>query len=168
MSSIRFLRRIRSRYVATVMMAALGWKYRQKLIDKVRHSPAVDDRTAVSDTTTVTDLLAGSRSEGYDTQFQALPDGEIRCGKCSQKRAASEYSFDALRRMEGASDPDDAQAVLAVHCPACGAPGSMVLNYGPTASPEDSDVLAAMRDNRGGSKVETGTSPGEMIAHEPT
>ena len=42
-----------------------------------------------------------------------------------------------LRRLEGASDPDDMLAVVAVECANCGLRGSLVLNYGPTATEDD-------------------------------
>jgi hypothetical protein len=54
----------------------------------------------------------------------------------------------SLRRMEGASDPADMMAVVALECGVCGASGTMVLGYGPTASDVDSDVLRALQDGR--------------------
>ena len=46
-----------------------------------------------------------------------------------------------LRRLEGASDPDDMLALAALVCAQCGTRGSLLLNYGPSASPEDAGVL---------------------------
>jgi hypothetical protein len=53
-----------------------------------------------------------------------------------------------LRRLEGASDPDDLVAVVGLVCPVCGARIAAVLHYGPTASAAEADVLAALDCNR--------------------
>ena len=58
--------------------------------------------------------------------------------------AAAEIPVLDLRRLEGASDPDDMLAVLALECPNCGLRGSLVLNYGPTATEEDAAVLLGL------------------------
>lgn len=52
----------------------------------------------------------------------------------------------ALCRVEGASDPDDMAAVVAVVCPRCSAKDALVLGYGPAASGADADVLLALPD----------------------
>jgi hypothetical protein len=114
-----------------------------------------------SDNTTVSSMVAVSADAGYAYQFIAQEGATIRCGNCQTVRGASEFPMDALRRMEGASDPDDTVAVIAVRCPTCEAQGTMVLNYGPSGSPDESDVLFALRDNREHSSVATGTAPGE-------
>jgi hypothetical protein len=117
-----------------------------------------------SDNATLSDVVAASSDAGYDYQFVAQANAAIRCGNCQSTRAASDFPMDALRRMEGASDPDDTVAVIAVRCPTCNAQGTMVLNYGPSGSPEESDVLLALRDNREHSPVTAGTVPGDSIA----
>jgi len=62
--------------------------------------------------------------------------------------AAEVVAVDALRRLEGASDPDDMIVVAAVSCPKCGAKGTLVLKYGPEATPEESEVLRSLEDGR--------------------
>jgi hypothetical protein len=114
-----------------------------------------------SDNTTVSTMVAVSADAGYSYQFVVQEGAAIRCGNCSAVRPASQFPMDALRRMEGASDPDDTVAVIAVRCPSCDAQGTMVLNYGPSGSPEESDVLLALDDNRVHSEVAAGTAPGE-------
>jgi hypothetical protein len=52
----------------------------------------------------------------------------------------------ALARVEGASDPDDMAAVVAVTCPRCSARATLVVKYGPEASAADADVLLALPD----------------------
>jgi hypothetical protein len=57
---------------------------------------------------------------------------------------------DGIHRLEGASDPDDMAAVVAITCPACQAHAVLVLQYGPAASIEDADVLEALPDSSPG------------------
>ena len=146
---------------AAIAMVAIALERR------MRRAPEVDNTMpgVPSDSTTMTQVVEDSGEAGYESQFVLLPDAEIRCCTCSVVRHASAYGMDALRRMEGASDPDDAVAVVALRCPACDAHGTMVLNYGPSGSPEEGDILLAMRDKRVESSVATGTAPGET---EPT
>jgi hypothetical protein len=144
-----------------LLAAVIGWA-----IARIRrHFPPPAERipseTATEDTT-VTTMVAVSADAGYAYEFVVQSDTRIRCSNCQGLRHASEYSMDALRRMEGASDPDDTIAVIGVRCPACSAQGTMVLNYGPSGSPEEGDVLLAVHDNRVHSAVTTGTAPGEV------
>ena len=53
-----------------------------------------------------------------------------------------------IRRLEGASDPDDMLAVVALECPVCSMKGTIVLHFGPEASAEELDVLAEFDRNR--------------------
>jgi hypothetical protein len=64
----------------------------------------------------------------------------------------------SLRRLEGASDPDDMLAVVALECGVCGVSGTMVLGYGPAASDIDGDVLRALQDRR---------EEGDLPGHSP-
>jgi hypothetical protein len=127
--------------------------------------PGTDSGTS-TDPVTVTALMDGGDEQGYTEQFVLTAAG-IRCLGCSELRPPEEYSVEALRRLEGASDPDDAQAVIATHCPVCDAAGSLVLNYGPAASPEESDAIVAMQDRRHESNTVTGTVPGEVPQKQP-
>ena len=124
-------------------------------------TPLAPAATSAEDAT-VSKMVAVSADAGYAYEFVVQSDTRIRCSNCQGLRHASEYSMDALRRMEGASDPDDTIAVIGVRCPACAAQGTMVLNYGPSGSPEEGDVLLAVHDNRVNSAVTTGTAPGEV------
>jgi hypothetical protein len=78
---------------------------------------------------------------GFAADFRAVDGGAIACGACGRSSPAERFSEVDLRRMEGASDPDDLTAVLSARCPSCGTGGAAVLAYGPTASPEDAEVL---------------------------
>jgi len=110
---------------------------------------------------TLQDVIAAYEAEGYVASFGVTPEGELRCGACSATFDPASASMASLRRMEGASDPDDMLAVVAVGCPACGAKGTATLGYGPAASPEDGDVLRALDDRRGDDGV-----PGHAAPHE--
>jgi hypothetical protein len=107
----------------------------------------VDDLTGVArGAETLLDVLSGYNSRGWSGQFAAREGAVVECETCHESSAAADARVLELRRLEGASDPDDMLAVAAVECPHCGRRGSLVLNYGPTASPEDAAVLVALAE----------------------
>ena len=57
-------------------------------------------------------VLAELEAEGYRGQFGAREGGVVRCFTCRHEFAPEAASVETLRRLEGASDPDDMIAVL--------------------------------------------------------
>jgi hypothetical protein len=105
----------------------------------------MDDMDGVArDAETLLDVLARFTRHGWSSQFAAKTGGAVECESCRRTVAASDLPVLELRRLEGASDPDDMLAVVAVECPNCGLRGSLVLNYGPTATEEDASVLLGL------------------------
>jgi hypothetical protein len=102
----------------------------------------------VPDSATVSELLSRYEEQGYVTSFSVVEGGGLRCGACRTVSDASTVSVTALSRAEGASDPDDMAAVAVVTCPWCSMAGTVVLGYGPSASPDDADVLELLSDDR--------------------
>ncbi|QGG95723.1 hypothetical protein [Actinomarinicola tropica] len=90
------------------------------------------------DQQTVLDRLV---DEGYTEHLYPVDGGELRCGACDHTVAPDALQELVTRRMEGASDPDDMTLVVAGRCPDCDVAGTVVLAYGPAASPEDAAVL---------------------------
>ncbi len=107
------------------------------------------DRYRQSEAQTLRGIVSQFERDGYESQFGAREGGRIRCFTCRSDMDPDEVAVDEIRRMEGASDPADMVAVLPVTCPRCGARGTLVLGYGPEASLEDSEVLAAVPDPSG-------------------
>ena len=99
-----------------------------------------------AESSTLGDLLAAFEVEGYRGQMAARPGGFVLCTGCHQESQAEELEVDGLERVEGASDPDDMLAVVAVVCPICQTHGTLVVGYGPEAGPDDADVLARLGD----------------------
>ena len=99
---------------------------------------------APSDNATLTEVLAGLADAGWTESFAAVDGGALRCGRCRKEIEGADLTVDSTRRLEGASDPDDMLLVVAARCPACGAQGCAALAYGPEASAEDSDAVAAL------------------------
>jgi len=97
-----------------------------------------------SDRTTLVAVIDGYEADGYTSEFGAAEDGLVRCFSCREDTPAGQVTVVSLRRIEGASDPDDMAAVVAVVCPKCDARGTLVLKYGPDASVEETEVLAAL------------------------
>jgi len=94
-----------------------------------------------SDGTTLVEIVRQLEADGYTGQLAAVEGGTLRCFTCRQDSPAADVHLDALRRAEGASDPDDMVAVAAVVCPKCGTKGTVALKFGPDASPEETDLL---------------------------
>jgi hypothetical protein len=105
---------------------------------------------AVGDGRTLRDVLDELTAAGFTAPMRVLPGGIVECLACEHQAPARDHLVERLERLEGASDPADMLAVVAVVCSVCGARGTLVLTYGPEASPDDVDVLAALTDDRYG------------------
>lgn len=113
---------------------------------------------------TLLDVLEAYSEAGFNTSFSVTEDAQLQCGSCQAVCAPAEVQMDSMRRLEGASDPADMLAVVALTCPKCGAQGTASLGFGPVASGEDSDVFGALRDRRGDHDLPGHSAPGEMTA----
>ncbi len=117
-----------------------------------------------SDNTTLTAVLAGYENNGFGTAFAPMEDAAIECLTCGTTLPAERFAILSLRRLEGASDPDDMMAVVAITCPTCAAHGVIILGYGPRASATDSDVLVVLGDARGDDALPPNASPADNDA----
>lgn len=120
-----------------------------------------------SDNTTMTEVIASYEDNGFDSQFSVLSEARLKCNACGSEVAASQFTMHSLRRLEGASDPDDMAAVVATTCPICDAKGIVVLGYGPMAAGEDSDVSIAMQDGRHHAPLPPDASPADVAQTTP-
>ena len=111
-----------------------------------------DPLTGVArDANTLGNVLSSLEGEGFHGQFVARDGAEVECTNCKTRTPAQEMAgAHRLRRLEGASDPADMLAVAALTCPSCGTKGTLVLNYGPEASPTDDEVLRYLDVPAGG------------------
>ena len=103
------------------------------------------DQYLQGEAVTLLDVLDRFGREGYPGQFDVHEHG-VRCLHCRVTTAPNAIPVEALRRLEGASDPADMLAVAAVRCPHCGTQGTLVLNYGPEASADEDEVLSLLPD----------------------
>jgi hypothetical protein len=107
----------------------------------------VDDLTGVArGAETLLDVLSDFSARGWPGQFAARDDAMVECETCHHQAPAAETEVLALRRLEGASDPDEMLAVVATECPHCHHRGSLILQFGPTATAEDAAVLEQLPD----------------------
>ncbi len=90
---------------------------------------------------TLGEILATLDAAGFTGQMAARPAGRILCLTCRKESPAADFDLQAMRRTEGASDPDDMLAVVGLACPQCGARGTAVLGYGPDSDPDDAEVV---------------------------
>jgi hypothetical protein len=103
---------------------------------------------APSDNTTLLEVLAELADDGFVENLTVTPSGQIRCPRCDHLDDPADMSMVAIRRLEGASDPDDMVAALALVCRNCGAKGTVVVKYGPGSTEEEQAVLDAVEDER--------------------
>jgi hypothetical protein len=97
---------------------------------------------------TILDVLNELESLGFTGQFMPREGGQVECLTCHRLSPADDTVFRHLRRLEGASDPDDMLAVVGLACPHCRAQGTAVLGYGPEAAAVDTEVLVLLEDAR--------------------
>jgi hypothetical protein len=117
--------------------------------------------------TTVTEVLAGYAAGGFTGSFTAVAGGKVQCHACDATTPGDQVRMSSLRRMEGASDPGDMMAIVAIECPACDTKGTLVLGFGPMASEEDSDLLHVLRDARSDDHAPGNSAPGEASGDAP-
>jgi len=111
------------------------------------------DAGTATGSSTLTEVLAAFEAGGWTGQFGARPGAEIMCFTCREAFPAAEAALGAIQRLEGASDPADMAAVGTLRCPRCDARGTIVLEYGPEATPEEDEALLALGDRREASGV---------------
>jgi hypothetical protein len=99
-----------------------------------------------NDNTTLLAVLDTFGRDGWNENMSVTEDGQVRCPRCRNESDPGSVTLDAMRRLEGASDPADMVAVLALTCPNCTAKGVVVANYGPEASEGDAILLNAVGD----------------------
>jgi hypothetical protein len=95
---------------------------------------------------TLQEVLNECEAAGFSSTFQALEGGQVRCLACRTATPGHALQPAGLSRLEGASDPADMLAVLALSCPSCGAHGTLVANFGPEATIADGAVLNELPD----------------------
>lgn len=113
--------------------------------DDVDGEPA---EPVAQDAETLTQALATFEARGFVGQFRVLEFGRVQCLTCRREFRGDEVAMEALSRLEGASDPADMLAVAALACSGCGVRGTLILNYGPDATLEESTLLLALNDDR--------------------
>ena len=111
---------------------------------------------APSDNTTIVGVLEQFRNDGYGADLMVVPGPALRCRECEHELPVDQLELDALRRIEGASDPADMAAVLAVQCPSCGTKGTALVSYGPTATEDEDELLRQLpdEDRQGGTRAQ--------------
>jgi hypothetical protein len=134
--------------------AAEPFPLRVSSVDRPGHDPAVGrlqrvdgpDEYLQGEAQSLAGITSRMQKRGFTAHFGARPGATVMCFTCRAATGASRFDVRELRRLEGASDPADMLAVAALRCGGCGSLGTIVLGYGPGASLEDAEVLAALPD----------------------
>lgn len=104
----------------------------------------IDAAAASENATSLADVVGLLERDGYTGQMAARPGGRLICFTCHTESNVADVDVESLSRTEGASDPDDMLAVVALTCPRCGARATVVLGYGPEAAEDDAEVLLGL------------------------
>lgn len=108
-------------------------------------SDSQPDPPAPTGADTTSSVLQAMSTAGFTAQLQpGLRPGSLRCSACGSETEGDRFDVLDERRLEGASDPDDMVLIVGARCPVCSERGTIVLGYGPEASPEDSDIVLAL------------------------
>lgn len=99
---------------------------------------------APSDNTTAVAELNDLREQGYDGDFVVREGPVVCCRRCDRCDEPESLQVDVFRRLEGASEPDEMSAILALTCQGCGNKGTLLVAYGTNASELDADLLTRL------------------------
>jgi hypothetical protein len=136
------------------------------ITDQIPDPPSIETqagRGVPSDNTTLVEVLERYDASGYSGQFGVTDEIEVRCFACRRSMRPEDVELVSLRRMEGASDPDDMLAIAALRCPHCDTRGTVTLGYGPDSAAEEAELLLRLEDLRGAEMhdVPSDAAPGE-------
>lgn len=100
---------------------------------------------------TLLEILAEFEAEGAPHRLSCAPGASILCEACGEAHPAHQWTIQQFRRLEGPSDPSEEVIIVVLRGPPtpCGCCGTLVLGFGPGASPEDADVLVALKTREG-------------------
>lgn len=99
---------------------------------------------------TIAEAVKRYEAHGFVAPFVVRAAGQVQCMACKTVLPPERVRMLAMHRLEGASDPDDEVAVVAIECGQCSKRGTLALSFGPAASAEDKIAFAGMDDRRGG------------------
>ena len=93
---------------------------------------------------TVIEALAMLRTRGYQQDFSVSADAALQCAACGDRHPPEQAVVEHALRTEGDSNPDDEAVVYGLRCTHCGATGTLVSAYGPSASTAEAAVMTAL------------------------
>jgi hypothetical protein len=108
------------------------------MVESQNSSALIDPYPNEPDTMSAAIERFGKR--GYTESFHAR-DGMLVCSKCPEPHSPEALVVEDFRRYEGVTNPDDESAVFALKCREHGTRGTYSASYGPSADPQDQDVL---------------------------
>jgi hypothetical protein len=89
---------------------------------------------------TLLDATRRLRAVGFELDFTATSDGQLRCDTCGLDHDPEHMTIGEIVRYEGASDPNDETILLALGSE-CGSRGLYSAAFGHAAAPADVEAL---------------------------
>jgi len=103
--------------------------------------PQQSDQPNISESDTLVGILARLSAGGFPGQLVAQSGARIKCHECKEFSPSDRFRAEGYRRVEGASDPADLNLLAWGACPDCATGGTLILGYGPNASPADVELV---------------------------
>jgi hypothetical protein len=97
---------------------------------------------------TVVEAIARLEADGYTDSFH-IAHGELRSTARDQGGLVDVAVVEHFYRFEGASNPDDEAIVFGLFDPTTESRGTLVSGFGPSADPEEMDVLLILHRRMG-------------------
>jgi Zn finger protein HypA/HybF involved in hydrogenase expression len=101
---------------------------------------------------------------GFATDVFVTEEAMLLCSNCNSLLSPDYVDIHSIRRLEGASDPADVSAIIALICPVCGSGGTAVLQYGPEARPAEVEIWQRTNDRRSSGTLPSSATPPEHAA----
>jgi hypothetical protein len=134
----------------------------------LRPSPSPGDvATTDQPEPSLVEVLDAYAQAGFSADAYAAEGGMILCGSCQSRMSPDHIDVHSIRRLEGASDPSDNMAVLAIICPVCRAHSTMVLKFGPEATPDEVTIWRQTNDRRASEVLPADMPPAEDTSTAP-
>jgi hypothetical protein len=151
---------------ARFVISGPGYTQAMTREEKLDHLVAHTGLDPMIGESTITEVLAAYAEGGFSSSFVVTDDSELECLECQSVNPPAKFSMSSLRRLEGASDPADMVAVVALTCPVCGARGTTILGFGPSATAQDAGVLKMLQDDRSDAAAPGNSAPGETTGDD--
>jgi hypothetical protein len=100
------------------------------------------------DGTNLTHVLKQYEDSGFSIEYRIAPGPKVARYEPPTEASPEDFVLHSLRRLEGASEPDEMMAVAAISRADGSDKGVLVLPFGPNMSEDDAELLRSLEARR--------------------